>query len=123
MKYRNPMNHSSVMYKKSAVIDAGSYQDFFLNEYYYLWVRMSVIGNKFYNFKEPLLLMRVTPDSYARRGGMTYFLAQQKLLKFMRKKGFINLIEFAFNTLIRLIVRVLMPNKIRMIVYQKLLRK
>ena len=39
-KKRNPFNHPCVMYKKSAVEAVGSYQDFYLLEDYYLWLRM-----------------------------------------------------------------------------------
>ena len=39
-KKRNPFNHPCVMYKKSAVEAVGSYQDFYLLEDYYLWLRI-----------------------------------------------------------------------------------
>ena len=43
-KKRNPFNHPCVMYKKSAVEAVGSYQDFYLLEDYYLWLRMLMAG-------------------------------------------------------------------------------
>ena len=39
------------MYKKDAVLDVGSYQDFYLLEDYYLWLRMLIAGYKGYNIK------------------------------------------------------------------------
>lgn len=45
------------MYKKSAVEDVGSYQDFYLLEDYYLWLRMLMSGYQGYNIQEPLLHM------------------------------------------------------------------
>ena len=42
-KKRNPFNHPCVMYKKSAVKAVGSYQDFYLLEDYYLWLRQARI--------------------------------------------------------------------------------
>ncbi len=56
-KKRNPFNHPCVMYKKSAVEAVGSYQDFYLLEDYYLWLRMLMAGYQGYNIQEPLLHM------------------------------------------------------------------
>ena len=39
MKKRNPFNHPCIMYKKSAIESVGGYQDFYLLEDYYLWIR------------------------------------------------------------------------------------
>lgn len=49
LKYRCPMNHVTVMYKKEAVMKAGGYKDWFWNEDYYLWIRMLESGCKFAN--------------------------------------------------------------------------
>ena len=68
-KKRNPFNHPCVMYKKSAVEAVGSYQDFYLLEDYYLWLRMLMAGYQGYNLQEPLLHMRAGADMYLRRSG------------------------------------------------------
>ncbi|MEI3420783.1 MAG: glycosyltransferase [Butyricimonas faecihominis] len=44
MKWRNPFNHMTVMFRKQAVIYLGSYQPFYLLEDYYLWNRMANAG-------------------------------------------------------------------------------
>ncbi|MDY5382765.1 MAG: glycosyltransferase, partial [Megasphaera elsdenii] len=51
-KKRNPFNHPCIMYKKSAVQAVGSYQDFYLLEDYYLWIRMLQHGFIGYNLQE-----------------------------------------------------------------------
>ena len=66
-KRRNPFNHPCVMYKKSAVEAVESYQDFYLLEDYYLWLRMLMNGYQGYNIQEPLLHMRAGADMYKRR--------------------------------------------------------
>ena len=71
-KKRNPFNHPCVMYKKSAVEAVGSYQDFYLLEDYYLWLRMLMAGYQGYNIQEPLLHMRAGSDMYLRRAGWKY---------------------------------------------------
>ena len=46
------LNHPSVMYKKSAVIEAGFYEDYRFFEDYNLWCTMLNKGYKGYNVKE-----------------------------------------------------------------------
>lgn len=123
MKFRNPMNHPSVMYKKSDVIKVGSYKHWFLNEDYYLWIRMAQAGFNFKNIDSPLVYMRVTNETYLRRGGWKYFLTQKKLFDYMLENKFINVFEYLYNNIIRFIARNLIPNELRKILYLKILRK
>lgn len=122
-KYRNPINHPSVMFKKSDVISVGSYRHWNLNEDYFLWLRMIHKGFMFQNINEPLVKMRITNETYLRRGGWDYFITQKRLFDYMHRQGTINFIEYGYNNLIRLIMRVLIPNRVRKILYLKILRK
>ena len=70
---RDAFNHMTVMYKRSAVLKAGNYIDWFWNEDYYLWIRMLQNGTKGYNLQIPLLWMRAGSDLYKRRSGLKYF--------------------------------------------------
>ena len=72
-KKRNPFNHMTVMYKKSAVLKAGNYQEINLFEDYYLWARMIVNGAKMHNVGQPLVYARVGADMMKRRGGFSYW--------------------------------------------------
>ena len=83
-KKRNSFNHPCVMYKKFAVEAVGSYQDFYLLEDYYLWLRMLMAGCQGYNIQEPLLHMRAGSDMYLRRAGWKYAKTQAELFKFMK---------------------------------------
>ena len=122
MKFRNPFNHPSVMFKKSDVLKVGSYQQWFLNEDYYLWIRMMQNNSTFENIDEPLLKMRTTNDTYLRRGGWKYFVTQKNLYDYMLKNKLINVFEYFYNNSIRFVTRLLIPNKIRKILYLKMLR-
>jgi len=122
MKFRNPFNHPSVMFKKSDVLKAGSYQHWFLNEDWYLWIRMMQNNSIFENIDEPLLKMRTTNDTYMRRGGWKYFVTQKRLFDYMLKNKIININEYTYNNSIRFITRLLIPNKIRKLLYLKMLR-
>lgn len=122
MKFRNPINHPSVMFKKSHVLQVGSYEHCFLNEDYYLWIRMIQQGFIFKNINEPLVKMRITNETYLRRGGWKYFITQKRLFDYMFKNDFINTFEYLYNNLIRFVTRILLPNRIRKVMYLRILR-
>lgn len=121
-KKRNPFNHPCVMYKKSAVEAVGSYQDFYLLEDYYLWLRMLMAGYQGYNIQEPLLHMRAGSDMYLRRAGWKYAKTQAKLFKFMKQKGFIGKGQYIKSCVIRS-GSALAPNWLRKFMFEKVLRK
>lgn len=121
-KKRNPMNHMTVMYKKSCVVAAGNYKDMLYCEDYYLWVRMIVSGCTFYNIEEPLVYARTGQDMYKRRGGVNYIKSEYRLQKELNKLGFIDKKAGVFNFIIRSIPRII-PNKLREIIYLKILRR
>jgi len=106
-KKRNPLNHPSVMYKKSSVLKAGGYQHMLWFEDYYLWVRMMLNGAKFYNIQEALVKMRAGYGQLERRRGFKYAKAEYDFLKELRKIGFLNKIGFYENVLIRIPSRLL----------------
>lgn len=122
MKLRDPVNHPSVMLKKSKVLEAGNYKEIFLNEDSYLWGRMLSKGCIFRNIQEPLVYFRTTDDTYKRRGGWKYIKAEYGLQKEFLKLGIINRVEFIRNITLKNIIR-LMPNSLRKFIYLKVLRK
>lgn len=121
-KKRNPFNHPCVMYRKSAVEAVGSYQDFYLLEDYYLWLRMLMAGYQGYNIQEPLLHMRAGSDMYLRRAGWKYAKAQAKLFQFMKRKGFIANGQYLRSCIIRS-GSALAPNWLRRFMFKQILRK
>lgn len=123
MKYRNPMNHPTVMFRKKDVESVGSYKHWFLNEDYFLWIRMLEKGFRFKNINKPLVKMRITDETYMRRGGWKYFITQKNLFDYMLKNKIIGLKEYIYNNSVRFIARVLIPNRVRKYLYLHLLRK
>lgn len=123
MKIRCPFNHMTVMYKKSSVLEAGNYQDWFWNEDYYLWIRMALKGCRFANVPEVLMKVRVGANMYARRGGEKYFKSEIGIQKFLLKNGVINVFTYFMNCVKRLIVQKLLPNRLRGWVFRKFARK
>ena len=100
-KKRNPLNHPAVMYKKSAIQNAGGYKDMPWFEDYYLWVRMIASRAKMYNIQEPLVSMRAGYAQLERRSGFKYALSELKLQKEFLRLNHINYLEFARNVFIR----------------------
>lgn len=121
-KKRNPFNHPCVMYRKSKVEAVGGYQDFYLLEDYYLWLRMLKNGCQGYNLQEPLLWMRADAGLYKRRGGWKYAKSQVALLHYMKKQEVINTSEFFICSVTRGIVAII-PDCIREELYWKLIRE
>ncbi len=123
LKVRCPFNQVSVMFKRDAVEAVGGYIDWFWEEDYYLWLRLHLAGAKFANVSETLVNVRVGKDMYARRGGWKYFKSERKLQKFMRKNKIIGYGRYVKNVAKRLIVQVLLPNRLRGWVFKKFARK
>ena len=111
-KKRNPFNHPCMMFKKTEVEKAGGYQELFLLEDYFLWVRMLLHGTRGYNLQEPLLWMRAGEGMYRRRSGWKYACAQMKLFSFMKENGVIGKKECLISCIVR-IGSSLAPNWLR----------
>lgn len=123
MKKRCPMNQVTVMFRKDLVDSVGGYIDWYCEEDYYLWIRMTLADMKFANVSDTLVNVRVGKDMYQRRGGVKYFASEAKLQKYMLDKKVIGVGTYLFNVAQRLILQVLMPNKLRGWVFQNLARK
>lgn len=113
MKSRCPMNLVTVMLKKDDVMAVGGFKDWYCEEDYFLWLRLSLAGYKFYNIQENLVNVRVGDEMYQRRGGIRYFKSESRLQRFMLKHGIISFPRYSYNVTIRFIVQVLMPNRVR----------
>lgn len=122
MKKRCPMNQMTVMFKKSSVDSAGGYIDWFCEEDYYLWLRMAMNNMKFKNLPQTLVNVRVGEEMYMRRGGLKYFKSEARLQGFMLKNKIIGFPRYVINVSQRLVLQVLMPNRIRGWVFRKFAR-
>jgi hypothetical protein len=122
LKHRCPLNQMTVMFRKDKVLEAGGYLDWFCNEDYYLWIRMTLKDNIFHNLSKTLVKVRVDTKMFKRRGGWRYFKSEYKIQDLMRKNKIIKFHRFTMNVIIRFIIQVIMPNKIRKIIFLKLLR-
>jgi glycosyltransferase involved in cell wall biosynthesis len=121
IKYRNPVNHPGVMFRKSRVLEAGGYQPCPLFEDYDLWVRMFQNQCRFANLREPGLYMRVD-GMHQRRGGIRYVKAIMNFESRMYRYHMLSGVEFIYTVAMRTGVS-LLPNNFRKIIYDRKLRK
>ena len=120
-KKRCPFRHPSLLYKKSAVLKAGNYRNYYLFEDYDIYVRMIKNGCKCKNIQEPLTYMRISDDFFKRRGGLKYAKSMLKFKNEQLRSGFFTLSDYLIATPTHLIV-CLVPNFTRDLIYRKLLR-
>lgn len=121
-KSRNPFRHPSVMFKKSEVIKAGNYREYYLCEDYDMWLRMIRSGCKCYNIQNIYVYMRIGEDFYKRRGGHKYFKSIKKFKKEQLKNGYFTRFEYLKSIIPHAIVCYI-PNFMRDFIYKKMLRK
>lgn len=120
-KKRNPVNHVTVIFKKSSVIKAGGYKHLLYAEDYYLWIRMLAKECKFYNIDEELVLVRTGYDMFKRRSNRKQISGWWKLQKELYKLGFINHIDQLVN-MVSIVGFVYIPPKIKEPIYKVFLR-
>jgi len=118
---RNPVNHMTVMYRKSAVDSVGGYQELDLMEDYWLWVRMISKGYKFVNLAQVLVHARAGAGLLERRGGMRYVKSEIIAQRLFFAAGFIAFPRVLSNLVLRVLPR-LVPGSVRGIIYRIALR-
>lgn len=118
LRSKSPVNHVTAMLKRDDVIKSGNYDCSRHAEDYYLWARMAVAQCKFKNLNDILVKVRVGNEMCSRRGGWNIFLDDRKVQRYLFDRKKINLYQYLFNVLKRLIVDVLITNKVRSILYK-----
>jgi GT2 family glycosyltransferase len=120
IRFRDPFNHPTVVYRKSAVLAAGGYTDMALMEDYLLFTRMVEAGARPANVAEPLVYYRVGAGAYARRGGTALLRSELALQRRFRRLGLTTRGEYLRNVLVRGGYR-LVPEAVRRIAYRALI--
>lgn len=121
-RYRNPVNHMTVMMRREDVLGAGNYRHFPYLEDYDLWSRMLADGMVFYNLPEVFVRMRNNSDVYARRGGIGYARNYFALRREQRAIGRLTRGEYLISLCLTFGIT-LQPGFLRKLIYRRLLRK
>ena len=111
-RFRDPFNHPSVVYRRSAVAAAGGYEHLDLMEDYLLFARMIAAGADAENVTRPLVLYRVGAGAYARRGGRRLLASELALQRTLHSEGFLTGPQMVRNVVVRAGYRVV-PESVR----------
>ena len=122
MKKRSPFNHPTVMYKKSAVIDAGGYGKMRRKQDLDLFSRMINNNAKTANVGESLLLFRSNEDNFKRRKSWSYCKSYIEVQYAIWKRGHCSFFDLAYVVLGQTIL-FLAPLPILKFISNKFLRK
>lgn len=121
-RFRNPLNHMTVMFRKASVLAAGNYQAYPGFEDYELWARMLMRGHRLCNLDEVLVYVRCGNGMQQRRGGLQYLQEEIRLQQRFVKMGFLTKPQFLLNLVTRAPVRIV-PLPLRSVFYQRMLRQ
>ncbi|MDO4666057.1 MAG: glycosyltransferase [Actinomycetaceae bacterium] len=116
-RWRDPFNHPTVVFRKTMVEAAGSYEDCERLEDYWLFARMIQAGARVYNDPTALVYYRVDSGAYNRRGGRELAKAEFNLQVKFYRVGFTNVAQFVRNVVARSLYRFI-PTGVRRSIYR-----
>lgn len=121
-KRRSAFNHPTVMYKKSAVMSVGGYNDLRRNQDVDLFGRMLFSGCKAENTEESLLFFRSNDDLAKRRKSWENTKSYILTIKSLWKMGYSSFSDYLIVATAQTAMYI-MPVKLQHWVYKKFLRK
>lgn len=117
-RFRNPLNHISVIFKKTSIELVGGYEHVLYAEDYYLWLKAIRAGLTIENIPIVTCAARVSDDMYKRRSGISYIQSELRLLSLkMSIYSKADNILIICATILRILIR-LLPSKIISEIYR-----
>ena len=108
-KYRNPLNHVSVMFNKSKIIEVGSYESVPFFEDYYLWIKLLMNDCEIKSINYIGVNVRAGNDMVSRRSGFNFIKNEFNFLIKSYRLSYINILTLFVNLIIRIPIRLLGP--------------
>ena len=121
-KKRNPINHMAAVFRKSDVLEVGSYEHLQYLEDYYLWVKLMAAGKKIGNMDALLVHACVGNGMMERRGDKRYIKSWKKLGRYMVSNHLQSRFGYAMS-IVKISMWCYFPPKLRTFIYNKFLRK
>lgn len=119
---RSPMNHVSVVFRKSRLIGVSAYSEQEPVEDYDLWIRLLLDGACFANMERSLVKVRIGKDMYARRGNSKYIRSWMRIQNRLVKNNDMTRWRWLINAIL-ITVFVYMPPGLKSFMYKSILRK
>lgn len=103
----SPLNHPSVMFRRSAVLEVGAYPEHMTIAYedYALWIRLIMANHQLANLPEVLVYMRAGSAQVARRRGIRYARQEILFVNTFRRAGFFNTWQYLRFVILRVPLR------------------
>lgn len=121
IKFRSPVNHPTVFFRKSSVQSAGGYQHCHFMEDYHLWIRMYAMGMHITSLQDVLYLFKMDQNTLKRRGGWKYVISELEIQQLLRQQHIISPVRYVANISIRCGGK-LIPGNIRSGLYKTFFR-
>lgn len=103
--YKNPFNHPSIVFRKSIVQSVGSYDDIYLYEDWFLWIKLCSLKNiEVENMDEVLLKYRIR--SFNDRKGIKIIKSEFNFYKLLYKQNYIKWNVFIINIIVKSLIRI-----------------
>lgn len=115
-KYRCPLSHPAVIFRKPIVLSVGGYPEFRKGQDYALWSLLIVSGYKLANLPDALVKIRIGADNFRKRGWIA-FRSDAKVYYFLRTINFINNFELFFLLLSRFFLSII-PSPLKKLCYK-----
>lgn len=109
MRWNNPMNHPTTLYRRVLAVDAGGYGEMRYMQDYDLFARMLARGARFANLSEPLVLFRAGDAVFGRRRSPDMRHCEWELQRNLREYGVIGPVRQYRNFAARQGARMLPP--------------
>lgn len=122
IKLRNPLNHMTVLYRRSAILEAGNYCHFPYLEDYFLWSRMVAKDYQIRNLEDVLVKARTSMELVKRRSGWGYFKNFKRLRRQQHELGLTSVPEY-WKAVTASFVMIVQPGFVKEFAYKKFLRK
>ena len=121
-KWRNPINHVTLMFKKSSYNKVGGYSELLANEDWEMISRMLANGLVIRSIPKVLVHVRGGGDMIRRRRSSRQFWGEMRAFKLMYKCNYLSLLQLMANVCLRTAIRIL-PMSFTAYLYSNVLRK
>jgi glycosyltransferase involved in cell wall biosynthesis len=121
-KWRNPINHVTLMFKKSSYEKVGGYSELLANEDWEMIARMLANGLVVRNIPKVLVHVRGGGDMVKRRRSSRQYWGEMRAFKLMYKCNYLGLTHFITSVSLRTLIRIL-PLSFTAYLYSNILRK
>ena len=116
LKTKNPIIHSTVMFKKSDIQSIGGYPSIYKCQDYLLWIKCMENHLIFKNIDKAFVISKLD-KSLMKRRDLNYFRFEKIIYNYMLEKKIINKYFFYFNIFFRFVLRSL-PYPLKFLLYQ-----